>query len=277
MKIDAHQHYWQYDPIKFDWIGEGMEVLKQDFLPPKLKPVLDAQGFNGCVAVQADQTLDETRWLLSLADQFDFIKGVVGWIDLSDPGVGDQLEEFADHPRFCGIRHIVQAEPDDEFMLREDFKRGISKLEKFDLVYDILIYPKHIPVASKLVEQFPNQPFILDHLAKPGIKDSKIQRWGGDIHKLAAYPNVMCKLSGMVTEADWANWSPTDFRPYLDIIFESFGTERLMFGSDWPVCLLAGSYQQVYNLVANYISQLSEDEQASILGKNAIHGYKLDN
>lgn len=275
MRIDSHQHFWRYDPVDYDWIGDGMDVLKRDFLPGDLQPQLDSVAIEGSVAVQARQTLEETRWLLDLADQSSIVKGVVGWVDLCSPDVGSQLEEFADHHAFCGVRHIVQGEPDDAFMLRDDFMRGISLLAEKELAYDILIFPRHLPVAIQLVEKFPDLRFVVDHIAKPPISEGKMEHWAKGIRDLAAFPNVMCKMSGMVTEAEWTTWKPGHFVPYLDVVFESFGTERIMFGSDWPVCLLAGSYVQVYQLVADYTDALSQIEQAALFGENATRFYNL--
>jgi len=276
MKIDAHQHFWQYSAQEYGWIGPGMEILRANHLPPDLAPLLQAAEIEGTVAVQARQTLAETEWLLSLADRYPLIRGVVGWVDLCSPDAHAQLERFAGHPKFCGLRHVAQDEPDDRFMLRRDFLRGIGLLVEFDLAYDILIFPRHLSVACELAQKFPNQRFVLDHIAKPFIKDGVVSPWDDDIRRLAAFPNVRCKISGMVTEADWKAWTSTDFRPYLDVVFEAFGPGRLMFGSDWPVCRLAGTYQEVYNIVADYIRQLSEAEQAAVWGETATQFYRLE-
>ncbi|MDP4223310.1 MAG: amidohydrolase family protein, partial [Bacteroidota bacterium] len=236
MKIDAHQHFWKYNSAEYAWISDSMRVLKRDFLPEDLRKELKTIGFEGSVAVQARQTTDETRWLLGLAEEFDFIKGVVGWIDLCYPEAEDQLAEFSSHAKFTGVRHVLQDEPDDQFMLRDSFLKGISLLVKFNLVYEILIFTRHLPYAAKLVEKFPEQKFVLDHMAKPLIRDKLLSPWREGIQQLAFHPNVYCKLSGMVTEASWTGWRKKDFTPYLDVIFESFGPSRLMIGSDWPVC-----------------------------------------
>ena len=273
MKIDAHQHFWRYTAAEYDWIGPEMAILKQDHLPANLAPLLEASGIDGTVAVQARQTLAETAWLLELADQSPLIKGVVGWVDLRSPHLRGQLEHFSQHPRFCGVRHVVQAEPDDQFMLGEAFLQGIDLLHEFNLTYDILIFPRHLPMACQLVSQFPNQPFVLDHLAKPFIKAGLISPWEADIRQLAAFPNVYCKVSGMVTEANWQQWRPVDF---LDVIFEAFGPRRVMFGSDWPVCTVAAAYSQVVKLVSDYVEQLSATEQAAIWGETAQRFYGLD-
>ncbi len=275
MRIDAHQHFWQYDPAEYAWISGGMTGLKRDFLPPDLKPLLDAAGFSGCVAVQARQSLEETRWLLDLARRYDYVRGVVGWVDLCAPDVERQLEAFAASPRFAGVRHIVQDEPDDRFLLRADFRRGIAALARFYLAYDVLIYPRQLPAAIEFVRQFPNQRFVLDHIAKPPIADGVLEPWATQVRALARHANVCCKLSGMVTEARWKQWEADDFRSYLDVIFEAFGPERLMIGSDWPVCTLSADYDAVMQLVTNFIAALSPAEQDAILGGNCARFYRL--
>jgi len=276
MKIDAHQHFWRYNAQEYGWMGPGMEALKKDHLPDDLLPLLKAVGIDGTVAIQARQIPEETRWLLELADRYPFIKGVVGWGDLRSPQLREQLERFASHPKLCGVRHVVQDEPDSQFMLREDFIRGLGMLAEFDLTYDILIFPRHLPVACELVARFPDQRFVLDHIAKPLIRDRKVTPWDADIRRLAAYPNVFCKVSGMVTETDWHQWRPADFRPYLDIVFAAFGSKRIMFGSDWPVCTLAGAYADVVEIVSDYVQQLSEEEQADVWGETARRFYRLE-
>jgi L-fuconolactonase len=275
MKIDAHQHFWRYRSSEYSWINDEMQALKRDFLPEELGVVLNSTGFSGSIAVQARQSLVETRWLLSLADQYDFIKGIVGWVDLCSPLVDEQLEELAQHPKLVGIRHVVQDEPDENFMLKEHFLRGISLLKKYKLVYDLLIVPRQMAVAIDLVRLFPDQQFVLDHIAKPDIKANVIKPWQKEIKKLAACNNVACKLSGMVTEADWHQWKNDDFRPYLDIVFEAFGINRLMIGSDWPVCTLAGSYQSVMKIVIDYIKNMSPNEKNLIFSCNASKIYNL--
>jgi L-fuconolactonase len=227
------------------------------------------------VAVQARQTLEETRWLLDLAEQSPKILGVVGWVDLCSANVRSQLEEFAKHPRLVGVRHIVQSEPDDRFLLRKDFLRGISMLEEFDLTYDILIYTKHLPMAAEFVERFPKHRFVLDHLAKPPIKMGEIEAWALGVRHLAAFPNVWCKLSGLVTEAHWQRWKSEDIRPYLDVAFEAFGADRLMIGSDWPVCLVAGSYGRTADVVKNYVQQIPTHARDAVLGENARRFWRL--
>jgi len=275
MHIDAHQHFWVYDPREYGWIDDSMTALRRDFLPHDLKPELDQAGFQGSVAVQARQTIEETRWLLDLAASSPFVLGVVGWVDLQSPDAGSQLQAFAQNPKLVGIRHIVQAEPDDQFLLRPEFKRGIAALEEFDLAYDILIYTKHLKVAAEFVRQFPRQRFVLDHLAKPPIKDGILQPWIRGIEELAAFPNVMCKLSGMVTEADWQHWKPEHMAPYLDVAFRCFGPQRLMIGSDWPVCAVAAPYSLAMNVVKNYLASFSDADREAVLGGNAQRFWKL--
>lgn len=274
MHIDAHQHFWIYDRREYGWIDEAMASIRRDFLPGDLKPELVSSGFQGSVVVQARQTLEETRWLLELAENNPFILGVVGWVDLRSPRLRAELESFAGNTKLVGIRHIVQSEPDD-FLLQPDFLRGISLLEEFDLAYDILIHTKHLPVAAEFVERFPQQRFVLDHLAKPPIKSGAVDVWARGMRKLASFPNVHAKVSGLVTEADWSAWKPEDIRPYLDVAFECFGPRRLMIGSDWPVCKVAASYTQIVTLVKDYLSGYAAEEREAVLGGNAAKFWRL--
>ena len=280
MRIDAHQHFWMYSPAQYGWISDEMAELKRDFLPKDLKPLLVGQAFDGSVdgsiVVQARQDLDETRWLLELADENDFVKGVVGWVDLCSSDLPAQLEEFAANGKFVGVRHIVQGEADDEFMLRPDFQRGIARLAEHGFAYDLLLYPRHLPVAVKLVREFPEQRFVLDHIAKPAIADGLMDPWQRDIRELGQFDNVFCKLSGMVTEARWKEWTPQDFWPYLDVVCEAFGRGRLMIGSDWPVCTLSGSYEETMGIVADYVRQSMPDETDDILGANCMRFYGVE-
>jgi len=276
MRIDAHQHFWRYSAEEYDWIDDSMASLRRDFLPLDLKPELDAAGFDACIAVQARQTLGETRWLLALADENPFIAGVIGWVDLRAESVREQLAELSENPRLLGVRHVVQAEPDDRFLLRPDFLRGIAALQEFDLTYDILIYPRHLPVAVEFVSRFPQQHFVLDHLAKPFIKAQTIEPWASNIRELARFPNVFCKVSGMVTEADWTSWKPEHFQPYLETALQAFGPDRLMIGSDWPVCRVAGSYGKVMSLVIEFLDQHAPDAREKLLGGNAQRAYLRD-
>ncbi|HTJ29015.1 MAG TPA: amidohydrolase family protein [Acidobacteriaceae bacterium] len=275
MRIDAHQHFWQYSPEEYGWISEAMPAIRRSFGPDDLKPLLDAADFQASVAVQARQSLEETRWLLHLADAHAHVAGVVGWVELCSPDVLGQIEDFAHNPKFVGVRHVLQDEPDDEFMLREDFRAGLGLLNGYGLAYDLLLHPRHLPIAAKLVARFPEQRFVLDHLAKPFIADGKISPWREDLQALAAFPNVYCKLSGMVTEAKWGAWAEADFAPYLDAALEAFGADRLMIGSDWPVCLLSGDYAATMGIVMQYIEKLSGAEQAAILGGNCARFYRL--
>ena len=224
--------------------------------------------------VQARQTLEETRWLLDLAESSPFILGVVGWVDLRSPRLRAELGSFAGNPKLVGIRHIVQSEPDG-FLLQSDFLRGISLLEEFDLAYDILIYTKHLPIAADFVGRFPRQRFVLDHLAKPPIKSGAVDVWARGMRELASFPNVFAKVSGLVTEADWSAWKPEDIRPYLDVAFECFGPSRLMIGSDWPVCTVAASYTRVVTLVKDYLGGYTREECEAVLGGNAANFWRL--
>jgi L-fuconolactonase len=275
MRVDAHQHFWKYSPVEYQWIDDSMAAIRRDFLPEDLETELERNDFQGSVAVQTRQTLEETRWLLELADRSSKILGVVGWVDLRSPDVRAQLSAFAGNPKLVGIRHIVQSEPDDRFLLRPDFLHGIALLEEFDLAYDILIYAKHFPMAAEFVERFPRQRFVLDHLAKPAIKSREIETWAAGIRRLAAFPNVFCKLSGLVTEADWQRWKPENITPYLDIAFEAFGASRLMIGSDWPVCLVAGSYSRTMDVVKEYLKRHPAEIREAVLGENACRFWKL--
>lgn len=275
MKIDSHQHFWNYDAAEYPWISDELAVLRRDFTPADLKQELDDVGISGCVAVQARQNLAEGRWLNSLAEDNSFIKGVVGWVDLRSEDVDAQLDELNAHPRFVGVRHVVQDEPDDRFIVGEEFLKGIALLGKYELRYDILVFPRQLPATLELVKKFPDQPFVLDHIAKPPIKAGVVDPWDTQVRQLAKFPNVMCKVSGMVTEADWENWEVDHFDPYLDVVLDAFGPKRLMYGSDWPVCTLAGSYKQVQSLALRLADRLSDDEQALFWGGNAVDFYGL--
>jgi L-fuconolactonase len=275
MNIDSHQHFWIYSEKEYSWINEQMEILKHDFLPPDLEIELKREDFDGSIAVQARQTYEETRWLLQLAESNNFIKGVVGWVDLCSSDVRCQLTELVAFPKLVGVRHVVQDEPDDDFILRKDFLNGIGCLKEFNLSYDILIFPRHLKNTIQFVKQFPEQTFIIDHMAKPNIREKLLSPWKEDISQLARFPNVFCKLSGMVTEADWFNWKESDIKVYLDVIVEAFGTSRIMIGSDWPVCRLGGSYSNVMGIVKNYFSGFPETEKKFVLGLNAEKAYGI--
>jgi len=274
MKIDAHQHFWIFDPVRDAWIDDTMSVIRRDFLPEHLQPLLSENNVDGCVAVQADQSEAETAFLLTLAAKNEFIKGVVGWVDLRKENVDKRLAHYAKNPLFKGVRHIAQGEADD-FLLRADVQRGIGFLAEYGLTYDLLVFARQLPAAIKLVSAFPQQKFVLDHLAKPQISKGLDKAWQANIIALAAHPNVYCKLSGMVTETDNFQWKQSDFIPYLDVIINSFGTDRVLYGSDWPVCLLAADYRAQLNILQAYISGFYESDQSKIMGGNAISFYDL--
>lgn len=275
MRLDAHQHFWKYSPKDYGWINDTMAALRRDFLPDDLQPLLAAEGFDGSIAVQARQSLEETRWLLELAAHNDIVKGVVGWVDLRSPELAAQLHQFAQNPKLVGVRHVVQDEPDDNFMLGSEFRRGIARLREYDLAYDILIFPRQLPAAVELVREFPDQRFVLDHIAKPPIAEGRITPWDSGIRELAKSENVFCKASGMVTEARWHDWKPEDFRPYLDVVVNTFSPARLMIGSDWPVSTASAPYSRTMSLVRDYIGTLTSNEQNSILGENCARFYRI--
>ena len=275
MKLDSHQHFWKYNPAHQVWMTDAMAVLRRDFLPPDLKPLLQETQFDGTIAVQARQMVEETEWLLELSNKHDFIKGVVGWVDLRSPKLREQLEKYSKRPKLRGVRHVVHDDPDDNFMLLPEFRRGIAQLREFDLTYDLLLFPKHLPVAAKLVSEFPDQPFVLDHIAKPAMREGLISPWREDLQKLAEFPNVFCKLSGLVTEAEWKRWQPQEFHRYLDVVVAAFGTERLMIGSDWPVCTLSGDYADTMRVVTEYVSRFDPAIRTAILGGNCARFYGI--
>ncbi|RPG68548.1 MAG: amidohydrolase [Flavobacteriaceae bacterium TMED42] len=274
MRIDSHQHFWKFDPVRDSWIDSSMQKIARDFLPQDLKPLLSQSQMEGCVAVQADQSETETQFLLDLAGKNTFIKGVIGWVDLRADDLSERLDFFSKNPLFKGVRHILQAEKEG-FMMQDSFLRGIRQLKDFNLTYDLLVFPHQLEEAIALVKKNPDQLFVLDHLAKPYIKDQKIEDWAKHIKVLAKHKNVYCKLSGMVTEADWNHWRAQDFEKYLSVALETFGSDRLMFGSDWPVCLLAGSYQHVVQIIELFVKKLKPVEQNKIMGENARSFYKL--
>jgi len=274
MIIDSHQHFWKYDPVRDTWIDTSMDSIRKDFLPKDLLPILKSNKIDGCIAVQADQSETETEFLLQCAEKNPFIKGVVGWVDLTANNLEERLEYYASNPLFKGVRHIVQAENDD-YLLRDDVQNGIGKLLKYDLAYDILVFPNQLPSAIAIVEAFPNQKFILDHIAKPTISKAIKKIWVHNIKQLSTHKNVYCKLSGMVTETINFKFKEDDFKPYIDVIFKAFGPDRIMFGSDWPVCLLAANYDKVLKIVNDYLENQSIGVKNNILGKNAIKIYNL--
>ena len=272
--IDAHQHFWNYDPAAHAWISEEMSVIRKNFLPDDLKILLHENDVDGCVAVQADQSETETDFLIKLAAENNFIRGVVGWIDLCAHNVTDRLAYYQQYNVVKGFRHILQGE-DPAFMLRPEFLRGIAVLKDFGYTYDVLIFPQHLNASLELVKQFPEQLFVIDHIAKPDIKNSLIENWENGIRALAAMPNVYCKISGMVTEANWQTWTKEDLFPYLAVVTDAFGTNRLLYGSDWPVCLVAAGYHEMMEPVKDFFTHFSADEQEAVFGKNAIEFYHL--
>lgn len=274
MKIDAHQHFWKFDAAKHAWIDDSMHVIKKDFLPEQLGPILLSNQIDGCIAVQADQTENETNFLIEVAAKNNFIKAVIGWVDLCATNIESQLCHWKKYPIVKGFRHILQAE-EPAFMLTKEFIRGINCLQDIGYCYEILIYPKHLSAALILVKQFPNMRFVIDHIAKPNIKLHQIDSWKEGIQLLGKQQNVYCKISGLVTEADWANWLPTDFDPYLDLVVAAFGIERLIYGSDWPVCLLAADYAAQLNLCKDYFNKYTDVENQLVFGENAKRFYQL--
>ncbi|HZJ19685.1 MAG TPA: amidohydrolase family protein [Pricia sp.] len=275
MTIDSHQHFWKYNPEKHAWIDDNMSFIRRDFLPSDLKPVYSENGIDGGVAVQADQTLEETDFLLDLARDNDFIKGVVGWADLRAKNLEETLEKYTSNEKLKGWRHIVQGEADPNFLLRPEFMRGISYLEKFGYTYDILVFPHQLGAVLEFVKHFPNQKFVIDHIAKPYIKDGFYEGWALLMEAISQHENVYCKVSGMITEADYNSWTPEQVHHYLHHVLEVFGSERLMFGSDWPVCLVAGNYGQVKAVVTDFISGLGEIDKNRVMGENALAFYRL--
>ncbi|HEY9002449.1 MAG TPA: amidohydrolase family protein [Mucilaginibacter sp.] len=276
-RIDAHQHFWKFDPVRDNWINSDMSVIAKDFLPNDLLPLLQRNNIDGTVVVQTCHMDEDNRFMLELAEQYDFIKGVVGWVNLQSVKVEDKLKYYYErYPKMKGFRHVLQADPDDQLMLRDSFKNGISLLNKYNFTYDILIYPKHLKYAAQLVAEFPDQKFVVDHLAKPYIKMKELTGWKRDIEALSKNLNVYCKVSGMLTEADWYSWKTEDFMPYLDTVFNAFSINRVMYGSDWPVCKLAGGYNRALEILQIYTSRFSEKEQEMFYGGNAIEFYNLN-
>ena len=275
MKIDSHHHFWRYSQEEYGWINDDMRVIRRSFLPDDLKQVITEVGVGGVVSVQARQSLEETEDLLRWGREHDFICGVVGWVPLVSDSVRADIEKFADWEEFKGMRHVLQDEADDRYMLRDDFNRGVALLKDFGLVYDILIFERHLPQTLEFVDRHPSQVFVLDHIAKPRIKDGLLSPWQTHIVELARRPNVYCKVSGMANEADWGDWTDDQFTPYLDTVFSAFGPSRLMFGSDWPVCLPATSYERWFRLVEKYVARLSEPERARFWGETAVEAYGL--
>ena len=274
-RIDSHQHFWKFDPVRDGWINDKMKVIQTDFLPEDLQPILERNGFDGCITVQSDQDYVENSFQLNNAKGNDFIKGVVGWVDLRSPHVGKDLESLSQFEKMKGFRHVLQGEHQRDLMLQPSFMNGISLLNKYDFTYDILIFKDQLQYLPEFVSSFPDQPFVLDHISKPDIKAGEIEQWKKDISALGQFQNLYCKISGMVTEADWKGWKKENFKPYMDIVVETFGVDRIMFGSDWPVCLVAASYHEVVGIVEDYFSSFSKDENEKFFGLNAIEFYNL--
>jgi L-fuconolactonase len=272
--IDAHHHLWKYSAKEYPWISDGMGAIRRDFLAADLEQVLKESGIAGAVTVQARQTLEETTWLLELAGSTSLIRGVVGWVPLTNSNVGRELEEFGSR-KLKAVRHVVHDEPDDFYILREDFNRGVALLKQFNLGYDILIFERHLPQTIQFVDQHPTQAFILDHIAKPRIKEHQLEPWRASLSELARRENVYCKLSGMVTEAEWSSWNEKDLQPYVDVVLEAFGPRRIMFGSDWPVVLVASSYKRWADTARRMIRSLSTEEQNWIMFRTAVEAYRL--
>jgi L-fuconolactonase len=275
LRIDSHQHFWNYDRNRHVWMSDEMAVLKTDYQPADLWPLLHWCALDGCVAVQADQSENENSFLLNLAEQYSFIKGIVGWVDLRAKNVEERLEHYQQYSKIKGFRHVIHDEPELDFMLQPSFLSGVSKLKQFGYTYDILIFAAHLPNTLQFIKALPDQPFVIDHIAKPNIKTGEIDSWKKQLNEVATYPNVYCKISGMVTEADWQSWQKEDFTKYLDSIVEAFGTDRIMYGSDWPVCTLAADYQAQFNIVNEYFANFTKTEQTNFFGGNAAHFYHL--
>ena len=275
MIIDSNHHFWKYNQIEYDWIDDSMKVIRKDFLPESLELTIREAGVDGVISVQARQSVEETSWLLEMARQNKFIKGVVGWLPLINDDIEVELEKYSGNKLLKGLRHVIQGEPDPKFMLRRDFNSGVSLLKKYSMAYDILIVERQLPNMIRFVDQHPDQVFVLDHIAKPLIAKHELSLWKENIQELARRENVSCKISGMVTEADFNSWTPPQLQPYFDVVLEAFGADRLLFGSDWPVCLVATSYKNWMDLVQKSISELSKIEQAQIMGENAIRLYQL--
>ena len=273
MRIDSHQHFWKFDPVRDAWIKPEMAVIRRDFLPEDLEPELKANGIDATIAVQADQSEAETEFLVELAARNKFVAGVVGWVDLRARNLDERLAYWSERASVVGFRHIAQAEPNDRFLATSEFAGGVARLKPFGFTYDLLVYPRQLPAAIELASRLPDQPFVLDHIAKPPIKSGEQGAWCGHICELAQNRNVYCKLSGIVTEADWLRWTAEHCTPYLDVVFEAFGPDRLMFGSDWPVCLLAGSYQRMLALIEDYVLTHHAAAAPKIFGENAARFY----
>ena len=275
MRIDAHHHFWKYSAEDYGWMNDEMDAIRRNFLPADLEEEISGAGIVGVVSVQARQTLQETQVLLDWARKYNFIRGVVGWVPLVSSSVRGDLEHLSQRKELKGVRHVLHDEPDDRFMLRDDFNAGIELLGDFDLAYDILIFETHLPQSLQFVDRHPNQVFVVDHIAKPRIRDGWLSPWQTYVVQLADRPNVYCKISGMATEADWGRWTEQDLEPYFDTVLSAFGPQRLMFGSDWPICLLATTYCRWVETVERYVSRLTESEQERFWSGTAKEAYRL--
>ena len=274
-RIDAHQHFWKFDPVRDSWITEEMAVIQKDFLPHDLQPLLQHNDFDGCITVQSDQAEIENEFQLLNAEAFDFIRGIVGWVNLQAKDVEERLAYYSGFKKLRGFRHVLQGEQDRALMLKPAFMNGIRQLKKFGFTYDILIFPDQLKYMEEFVGSFPDQKFVLDHIAKPNIKAGEITEWENNIRSLAKYENLYCKISGMITEADWQHWKVQDFAPYFDVVVQTFGASRIMFGSDWPVCQVAASYDEVIEIATAYFAAYTDNERAHFFGGNAIEFYNL--
>ncbi len=275
MVIDSHHHFWKYDPAQYTWIDDSLAELKRDFLPADLESAMKPAGVDGVISVHARQSLEETHWLLKLAAEHKFIRGVVGWAPLAAEHARAHLETLCADPKLRGLRHVIHDEPDENFILRDDFSRGISLLKEFSLAFDLLIFERHLPAATRFVDRHPGQVFVLDHIGKPKIRASEVEPWARHMRDLARRPNVFCKISGMVSEADRAAWTPEQLRGYFNVALEAFGPDRLLAGSDWPVCNVACGYQRWWDILRQWSSEFSPEQREQFLGLNAVKAYKL--
>lgn len=276
MRLDSHQHFWKYNSSDYVWMSDAMDVLRRDYLPEELETQLRSIGFNGTIAVQARQMIEETEWLLELADRHEFIRGVVGWVDFASDHLDRQFQTFSAHPKLKGVRELIHDMEDIEYAISDTHVRAIAKLAEYGLTYDLLLRPPHIRPAIELVRQFPDQPFVLDHIAKPAITDRETSPWQEDVRRLADYPHVFCKLSGMVTEAKWHAWEPEEFHPYLEVVLDAFGYDRVMIGSDWPVCTLSGDYVSTMRVVLDFLEPYPPEVREAILGGNCARFYSIN-
>lgn len=276
MIVDSHQHFWQVGRFDYPWMTPDVDILCHDYLPGQLEPILRRNNVGQTILVQASNSVEETRWLLQLAGENPFVGGVVGWVDLQSENVGRQLDELARHGKFKGVRHLVESEPAEDWLIQESVINGLRELASRGLSYDLLVHPRHLKHAKRVVDECPDLRFVIDHIAKPAIAKGEIEKWARELKPFASAGNVWCKLSGLVTEASWTSWRVEDLIPYVDKALEYFGPQRMMFGSDWPVCLLAASYEQVLEVFQTLLAELSEDERDLIFGKNASQFYRIE-